>query len=95
MAAVATREEENTKHEAELAARERALSELVAQTKQAAGLASGSSASGAARGQGLEEQLRVAKEKLEAAFVSRVNLQQMLEDVLRRMRRAVERAGLG
>ena len=95
VAAIAAREEENAKHEAELTARERALSKLVVQAKQAASLALGAGASGAAGGQGLEEQLRAAKEKLEAAFVSRVNLQQMLEDVLRRMRRSVARAGLG
>jgi hypothetical protein len=94
-AAAATRAEENAKHEAELTAREQALSEVVAKAKQDAAPAAAGGSSGPAGDQGLEAQLRVAKEKLEAAFVSRVNLVQMLEDILRRMRRAMEKGGLG
>ncbi|XP_062195287.1 uncharacterized protein LOC133898611 [Phragmites australis] len=65
------------------------------QVKLAAGHAPDASSSGTVGGQGLEEQLRVAKEQLEAAFVARASLQHMLEDTLRQMRRSMVRAGLG
>ena len=93
--AAAAREEQIAKHETELFARDRALSELAGLVKLATEHAPDASSSGVVRGQGLEEQLRIAKEKLEATSLAWISLQHMLEDTLRWMRRSMARAGLG
>ncbi|MGR6765696.1 hypothetical protein ACU6QR_00510, partial [Aeromonas veronii] len=72
-----TRAEQNAKHESEMTARECALSEMVAKMKQAGVPAVVGVSSGPVGDQGLEAQLRAAKEKYETEWVSRANLEIM------------------